>query len=166
MKRFVILLLCCVLPMLLAAKPEFGEMVPICSVSFTANTQIGEMPCQVAVCRLESDSGSGSSLYVVAGYAREYSPRVVRIMEAAHSPIIEKRGDRLVVLFTGGANTTLVSEFSIAKGVLEYLSEEAIAWNDRGVYRTSASFERYSDLLRRRNEPNHAPQPPAATGRG
>jgi hypothetical protein len=144
-------------------------MVPICTVPFTAKTQVGEILCEVAVCRLDSEVGSGSSLYVVTAYGREYAPRVERILEVAHSPIIEKRGDRIVILFTGGANTTLVSEFSVAKGLVEYLSEEAIAWNDRGTYRTSASFAQYSELLRRRNEydfraearqkPNQSPEP-------
>jgi hypothetical protein len=158
-KLRVLVMLGCVLPLLAAAKPQFGEMVPICSVSFTAKTQAGEIPCRVAVCRLESEVGSGSSLYVVTAYEREYSPRVERIFAAAHSPIIEKRGDRIVILFTGGANATLVSEFSVAKGLLEHLSEDAIAWNDGGVFRTSTSFARYSELLSRRNEPNKAPEP-------
>jgi hypothetical protein len=158
MKRSIVTLLLCVFPVLVAAKPQFGEMVPICMVSFTAKTQMGEIPCQVAVCRLESAMGTGSSLYVVTAYDREYSPRIERILEVAHSPIIEKRGDRIVVLFTGGANTTLVAVFSTEKGLLEYLSEEVIAWNDRGTYRTSASFAQYSELLRRRNERNQALQ--------
>lgn len=166
MKCPLVALLCLLFPLQLGAEAQFGAMVPVCTVSFIAKTQAGEMLCHVAVCRMESKVGSSSSLYVMTAYDREYSPRIEKILELSHSPIIEKWGERIVILYTSGVNTTLVAEFSVEKGLLEYLSEEAISWNDQGTHRTSPSFARYSELLRRRNEPNKRVQPKAASGRG
>ena len=163
MKRQVTtaILVCSLLSALLASTREFGEMVDLCRVSFVAKTQAGDIRCHVAVCTLDSALGSSSSLYVVTACEREYPPAVVRILEEAHSPVIEMVGDRITILFTSGANTTCVAEFSISKGVLEYLTTQTIAWNDRGVYRTSPSFGQYATLLLRRDREYHQPPKPA-----
>ena len=126
MKRLLAITIftCCLISRLLAANNEFGEMVAICRVSFVAKTQAGEMSCSVAVCSLDSDRGSDPSLYVVTAYEREYPPRVVRILEGAHSPVMEKNGDRVSVLFTSGVNTTCVAEFSLAKATIGGQSED------------------------------------------
>lgn len=154
MKRPIALfvLTCLLAPALFAAKGELGEMTAICRVSFTKKTQAGEIPCHVAVCTLDSAVGASAELYVVTAFEREYAPRIVRILEGGHSPVIEKTADRISILFTRGVNSTCVAEFSLAKGTLTFVSQEEIAWNDSGIYRTSASFPKYAHLLKRRND--------------
>jgi len=143
-------------------KNPFGEMTPICQVSFVAKTQAGDVPSRVAVCNLVSELGHDTSaLYVVLASERDYPPRIVRILEMAHSPVIGKTGEKITILFTSGANTTSVAEFSMAKGILEFVSQETIAWNDGGTCRTSPSFSRYAHLLEKQKTKSEA-----GTGQG
>ncbi|MDI1248532.1 MAG: hypothetical protein PSV13_06580 [Lacunisphaera sp.] len=137
-----------------AKEPEFGALKGICHVSFPATTQAGPMMGTLGACRLESSIGSDNSLCIVAVYEKEYGPEILKILEGDHSPIMERKDDRISVLYTSGVNTTCVTEFSISSGVAKFLSTEAIAWNESGIYRTSASFRRYSHLLEKRNKPD------------
>jgi len=105
----------------------------------------------LSTCRLESAHDTDTSLCVVSTYEREYGPRILRLLETAHSPMMEKKDDRISILYTSGANTTCVTEFSIASGVPRFISTETIAWNDRGVWRKSTSFSRYSHLFEERD---------------
>lgn len=134
-----------------AAMPRFGEMASLCSETYTASTQDGKIPCWVGVCRLESAIGVSPSLYVVQAHERVVPPQIVRILNGGHSPIMEKKADRVTILFTQGVNSTVVAEFSVAKGILTFIREEVIAWNDSGTYRKSDSFPRYADLLAARD---------------
>jgi len=137
---------------------DFGHFVSLCAVGFDARTQRGTIPATLSVCRLESEFGSGPSLYVVETFKSEFPPHIVLILDICHSPVMERKGERITVLYTSGANSTCVSEFSISIGMAEHLSTETIAWNDRGRYRTSRSFARYADLLKTREGPNQPPQ--------
>lgn len=134
-----------------AKETEFGKFKEVCHIPFTVTTQAGSMLGTLGVCRLESSIGSDNSLCVVAAYEREYGPTIIKILEGAHSPIMEQNGDKILVLYTSGVNTTCVSVFSISSGVAKFVSTEAIAWNESGTYRTSGSFKSYSELLEKRN---------------
>jgi hypothetical protein len=112
--------------------------------------QAGEMKCWLALCRLESERGSEEALYVVMTYEREYPPSIDRILRGAHSPIIERRKNEIVILYTSGVNTTSVTKYLLGSGAAEYKSTEVIAWNDGGTYRTSADFNQYTNLLSKR----------------
>lgn len=158
----IIFLACCAMATARAQDSRFGTLKEICRVPFPAITQAGPMRGTLSICRLESAHDSDTSLCVVSTYEREYGPRILRLLEMAHSPIIEKKDDRISILYTSGANTTCVTEFSISSGVPKFISTETIAWNDSGVYRKSTNFARYSHLLEERDKkPN---QPPRATG--
>jgi hypothetical protein len=108
------------------------------------------MPSSLAICKMESKLGSDQALYVVMTFDREYPPRIDRILKGAHSPVVERRGNQIIVLYTTGANTTCVTKYSLDSGVAVYKSTETIAWNDGGVYRTSADFSQYTNLLSKR----------------
>ena len=73
-----------------------------------------------------------------------------RILKLSTAPVIEKRGNEIVILYTSGVNTICVATYSIESGIPEFLGIETIAWNDSGVYRKSESFEKYEDLLNKR----------------
>jgi hypothetical protein len=105
------------------------------------------MTSSLAICRLESKRGVDDALYVVITCDQEYPPSIDRVIKGAHSPIIERRGNEIIVLYTQGVNTTCVTKYSIDSGVVKYKSTETIAWNDGGVYRTSAGFNQYTNLL-------------------
>jgi hypothetical protein len=116
-------------------------------VEYPAKTQAGEMDSLLAICRLESKRGADDALYVVVTFDREYPPSIDRVLKGAHSPVIERRGSDIIILYTQGVNTTCVTKYSIDSGVAEYKSTETIAWNDSGVYMTSAAFNQYTNLL-------------------
>jgi hypothetical protein len=126
---------------------NYGHLSEACHVEYPARTQAGEMNSSLAICRLESKRGPDDALYVVTTWDREYPPSIDRILKGAHSPIIERRGNEIILLYTQGVNTTCVTKYSIDSGAAEYKSTETIAWNDSGVYRTSADFNQYKDLL-------------------
>ena len=129
---------------------DLGRLNEACHVSFPIKTQAGPMSGTLAVCRLETEQTTGTSLYVVGVYEKEYAPEILRIFKHGHSPIMELEGERISILFTSGANTTCVAEFSIASGLPEYLTTETIAWNDGGIYRTSSAYPRYQHLIEKR----------------
>jgi hypothetical protein len=129
---------------------RYGRLSEVCHVEFPARTQAGEMKSSLAICRLESERGSDDSLYVVITYDRENPPSIDRILKGAHSPIIERRGNEIILLYTQGVNTTCVTKYSIDSGVAEYKVTETIAWNDSGTYRTSQDFNQYTNLLSKR----------------
>lgn len=138
----------------------FGPLKELCRVSFPANTQAGPMKGTLSVCRLDSDT----SLCVVAAYEREYGARILRLLELAHSPIMEMTGDRISILYTTGVNTTSVTEFSIAGGGLNFISTETIAWNDSGVWRKSVNFARFSHLYNEREKKLNQKSKPTPVG--
>lgn len=130
-----------------------GCLSAICHVEYPARTQVGEMSASLAVCRLESERGSDeTALYVVETYGRMYPPRIDRILPGACCPVIGRRGNAIVILYTSGMNTTCVTKYSVHSGELKCESTRAIAWNDRGTYRKSADFDEYADLLAKRDE--------------
>lgn len=126
---------------------NYGYLSEVCHVEYPAKTQAGEMGSSLAICRLESKRGADDALYVVVTWDREYPPSIDRVLKGAHSPIIERRGNDIIILYTQGVNTTCVAKYSIDSGVAEYKSAETIAWNDSGVYKTSADFDQYTNLL-------------------
>jgi hypothetical protein len=126
---------------------SYGYLSEACHVVYPARTQAGEMNSSLAICRFESKRGAADALYVVVTWDREYPPGIDRVLKGAHSPIIERRGNEITILYTQGVNTTCVTKYSIDSGVAEYKSTETIAWNDSGVYRTSANFNQYTNLL-------------------
>jgi len=129
---------------------KYGRLSEVCHVEFPARTQAGEMKSSLAICRLESERGPDMALYVVITYDREYPPSIDRILKGAHSPIIERRGNEIVILYSSGANTTCVTKYSLDSGAAEHKTTETIAWNDSGTYRTSADFNQYTNLLSKR----------------
>src|SRR5579859_7863015 len=117
---------------------SYGYLSEACHVEFPAKTQSGEMGSSLAICRLESKHGADDALYVVITFDREYPPSIDRILKGAHSPIIERRGNDVIILYTQGVNTTCVAKYSIDSGAAEYKSTETIRWNDSGNCKTSA----------------------------
>jgi hypothetical protein len=126
---------------------NYGHLSEVCHVEYPARTQVGLMNSRLVICKLESARGADDALYVVTTWDREKPPGIDRILKGAHSPIIEPRGNEIIVLYTQGANTTCVEKYSIDSGWAEYKSTETIAWNDSGIYRTSADFNQYTNLL-------------------
>jgi hypothetical protein len=126
---------------------RFGHLSEACHVEYPARTQEGQMRSWLAICRLESKHGTDDALYVVVTWEREYPPRIDWVLNGAHSPVVERRGNEIIILYTQGVNTTCITKYSMDSGVAEYKSSEAIAWNDGGVYRTGAGFNQYTNLL-------------------
>ena len=131
---------------------DFGSFSEKCGVTFDGLTQMGKMEIRLSVCELTSERGWDSSLFVIITYEKEFSPHVIKLLEGAHAPIIEKKDDEIVILYAAGVNTTCIARFSILSGYPKLIDEDAIAWNDQGTYRKSESFERYSHLIQKRDK--------------
>lgn len=134
-------------------KLDFGSFSEKCGVTFDGLTQIGKMEIRLSICELASERGWDSSLFVIITYEKEFSPHVVKLLEGAHAPIIERKDDEIVILYAAGVNTTCIARFSIVSGYPEFIDNEAIVWNDQGTCRKSESFEKYFHLMQKRN--NH-----------
>lgn len=133
-----------------AIKSESASLKELCRVDYPARTQAGRMKGTLSVCVLESDLGRDTSLYIVSSFEKEYPLGVDHILESSIAPIIEKRENEIVILYTSGVNTTCVAIYTIESGVAEFERIEIIAWNDSGIYRKSEDFEKYESLLRKR----------------
>lgn len=120
-------------------------------VSFPANTQMGEMVGTLSVCHLMSQFGPDTSLYIATAYEKEFPASIDHIIVNAHSPIMERKGNNVFILYTSGVNTTCVTTYSVESGAAVFRSTETIAWNDGGYYRKSDNFPKYENLLIKRN---------------
>lgn len=128
-----------------------GDLEEVCQIQFPVKTDKQQEEVIISVYRKKFQDEVENALYVAITYDKDSSAKFDLKLFDAHSPVIEKQGNKVVVLYTSGVNTTCVAIYSMKNGKAEFKYKETIAWNDGGRYRQSKCFPKYESLLKKRN---------------